>query len=275
MKQSLLTPPFAEESGNLADSRRGHTQWLSAQGLASPGRPRARTGSTAGAGLTRARRLRGAFWGTPDVSNLSELASTRQCIAPSSNQKRSSSAAKSASTKRSKLTRASLPDREAQVTRNEQKVVRDALMPSEFQVIPMASRERGFEGIYLGELGAWHAHLRRHRKSTSTSASRIRMSRRLWPTRASRCCVPGTKRTYEHLSLPAEILGDTDMNEVAEVEAEDESPQSDQVESEQDSATGKERQHLEQARRARRAEDATRGQNLALNLPPTAKKPRE
>ena len=32
-------------------------------------------------------------------------------------------------------------------------------MPSEFQVIPMASRERGFEGIYLGELGAWHAHL--------------------------------------------------------------------------------------------------------------------
>ena len=50
---------------------------------------------------------------------------------------------------------------------------------------------------------------------------------------------PWDETDLERLGLPAEILGDTDMNEVAEVETEDESPQSDQVESEEDSATEK------------------------------------
>ena len=44
-------------------------------------------------------------------------------------------------------------------SQNEQKVVRDAVMASEFQVLSVASRKQGFEGIYMGELGAWHAQL--------------------------------------------------------------------------------------------------------------------
>jgi hypothetical protein len=42
---------------------------------------------------------------------------------------------------------------------SEQKVVRDAVMPSEFQTMRVASRQWGFEGIYVGELGTWRAHL--------------------------------------------------------------------------------------------------------------------
>ena len=123
-------------------------------------------------------------------------------------------------------------------SQNEQKVVRDAVMASEFQVIPMASRERGFEGIYLGELGAWHAHL-----TPSEIDEHIGKPNPDVPAfvghKSEPLLRPWDEKDLERSSLPAEILGDTDKNEVAEVEAEDESPQSDQVEGEQDPATEK------------------------------------
>lgn len=42
---------------------------------------------------------------------------------------------------------------------SEHKVVRDAMLASEFQSLPVANRRYGFDGVYLGELGAWHAHI--------------------------------------------------------------------------------------------------------------------
>ena len=125
----------------------------------------------------------------------------------------------------------------ASSSQSEQKVVRDAVMPSEFQVIPVASRKQGFEGIYLGELGTWHAHL-----MPSEINEHIGKVNPLIPAFVPHenepRLRPWDETDLERLGLPAEVLGDHDTNEFAEAETDDESAQSDQRESEEDSANG-------------------------------------
>jgi type IV secretory pathway TraG/TraD family ATPase VirD4 len=123
-------------------------------------------------------------------------------------------------------------------SQSEQKVVRDAVMPSEFQVIPVANRKQGFEGIYLGELGTWHAHLTPLEIDEHIGTPN-RMVSTFVPHENEPLLRPWDETDIERLGLPVEVLGDPDVNEVAEVESEDESPQSNAAESTDGSATEK------------------------------------
>ena len=122
------------------------------------------------------------------------------------------------------------------VSQNEQKVVRDAVMASEFQILPVASRKKGFEGIFLGELGAWHAQLTPSEIDEHLGKANAKVPA-FEPHEIEPLLRPWDETDLERLGLPADILDDSEMNQGGEVETEEESPPSDQVEGEGDSAS--------------------------------------
>jgi type IV secretory pathway TraG/TraD family ATPase VirD4 len=95
---------------------------------------------------------------------------------------------------------------------NEQKVVRDAVMPSEFQTLPVASRRWGFEGIYVGELGTWRAHL--NPADIQAHIGQADESIPAFVAHASEPLLrPWDEADVERLQLPLEVLDAAEVGE--------------------------------------------------------------
>jgi hypothetical protein len=90
---------------------------------------------------------------------------------------------------------------------SEHKVVRDAILASEFQTLPVASKRYGFDGVYLGELGAWRAHISPKEIKTRIGAPNASVPAFV-PHDEEPVLRPWDEDDCKRLNLPVELLSE-------------------------------------------------------------------